>query len=136
MLLTTVTEDQEAIKAVLLAYCDALNSSSTEEVMKLYAADSIFMPQHFPTITGSNAIRDTYEKIFQTIALSVAFNIGDIVVTSSEWAFVNTSSVGTTKGHANGQVSVEGNQELFVLQKVGEVWKIARYCFCTTNPPN
>ena len=26
-------------------------------------------------------------------------------------------------------------QELFVFQKVDGAWKIARYCFSTTNPP-
>jgi len=26
-------------------------------------------------------------------------------------------------------------QELFVFQKIDGAWKIARYCFCTTNPP-
>jgi uncharacterized protein (TIGR02246 family) len=135
ILLIVVTEDQRAIKAVLLAYREALNSSSTEEVMKLYSPDSIFMPQHFPTTTGIDAIRETYDKIFHTITLTVEFNIGDIIVTGSGWGFVNTSSVGTTKSHANGQVSTEGNQELFIFQKFGEEWKIARYCFCTTNPP-
>jgi hypothetical protein len=27
------------------------------------------------------------------------------------------------------------NQELFVFQKIDDAWKIARYCFSTTNPP-
>jgi len=29
----------------------------------------------------------------------------------------------------------EANQELCVFQKVRGDWKIARYCFSTTNPP-
>jgi hypothetical protein len=29
----------------------------------------------------------------------------------------------------------EANQELFVFQKIDGTWKIARYCFSTTNPP-
>jgi len=33
------------------------------------------------------------------------------------------------------QSSPEANQELFVFQKVDSDWKIARYCFSTTNPP-
>jgi hypothetical protein len=36
---------------------------------------------------------------------------------------------------ATGQSSPEANQELFVFQKVANDWKIARYCFSTTNPP-
>jgi uncharacterized protein (TIGR02246 family) len=130
-----VTTDTETIKTVLYAYRDALNASSTDQVIKLYADDGIFMPQHFGTIIGSDAIRGAYDGIFSTIALAVEFEIGEVVITGSDWAFARTKSNGTTKDQANGNVSKEGNQELFVFQKVGGEWKIARYCFCTTNPP-
>jgi hypothetical protein len=39
------------------------------------------------------------------------------------------------KVHATGESSPESNQELFIFQKLGGAWKIARYCFSTTNPP-
>jgi uncharacterized protein (TIGR02246 family) len=130
-----VSTDIEAIKAVLNSYRDALNASSSEQVMKLYAADGIFMPQHFPTIVGEDAIRGAYNGIFGTIHLTVEFQIAEVIVTGSDWAFARTTSAGTTKDQATGQVSAEGNQELFVFQKVNGTWKIARYCFCTTNPP-
>jgi uncharacterized protein (TIGR02246 family) len=130
-----VSNDTDSIKAVLHSYRDALNASSSEQVMKLYAADGIFMPQHFPTIIGEEAVRGAYNGIFSTITLTVDFKIAEVVVTGSDWAFARTTSAGTTKDHASGQVSAEGNQELFVFQKVDGTWKIARYCFCTTNPP-
>jgi hypothetical protein len=52
-----------------------------------------------------------------------------------EWAFARTNSAGTATVHATGAESAEANQELFVMQKVGAAWKIARYCFSSTNPP-
>jgi uncharacterized protein (TIGR02246 family) len=129
-----VADDSAAIKAVLQSYRDALNASSAEQVMKLYAQDGVFMPQHFPTVIGSAAILDAYTNIFSAIALTVEFDLGEVVLTGPEWAFARTTSAGTTKDHASGDISAEGNQELFVFRKVGGVWKIARYCFCTTNP--
>ena len=46
-----------------------------------------------------------------------------------------TNSAGSVKVNVTGQTSREANQELFLFQKVGNEWKIARYCFSTTNPP-
>ena len=127
--------DKEAIKAALQDYRAALNASSTEKVLKLYAADGVFMPQHFPTIIGSDAIREAYSKIFSAIQLTVEFDIAEVVLTGPDWAFARTTSAGTTKDHTGGKTSAEANQELFVFRKDSGSWKIARYCFCTTNPP-
>lgn len=131
----TVTKDTEEIAAVLDRYKDALNASSTEMVMKLYAPDGVVMPQHFPSSVGTEAVRKTYDDIFAAITLSVKFTIEEIVPVEPEWAFARTNSAGTTKVKA-GDGGPEANQELFVLKKVDGVWKIARYCFSTTNPPH
>ena len=54
---------------------------------------------------------------------------------ADDWAFARTHSAGTTTINATGDQVVEGNQELFVLKKTDDGnWKIARYCFSTTNP--
>jgi ketosteroid isomerase-like protein len=66
----------------------------------------------------------------------VKFTIEEIVQMSPNWAFVRTNSAGTNKINATGAVSAEGNQELFVFKKDDEgVWKIARYSFSPTSPP-
>jgi len=43
----------QAITALLEKYNDALNSSSTDAVMPLYADDGIFMPPYSPSAIGS-----------------------------------------------------------------------------------
>jgi hypothetical protein len=50
------------------------------------------------------------------------------------WAFARTNSAGQTAINATCESAVEGNQELFVFHKPDGDWKIARYCFSTTNP--
>jgi ketosteroid isomerase-like protein len=65
----------------------------------------------------------------------VEFKVAEVVQVAPDWAFARTNSAGTVKVHATGTCSPEANQELFVFQKIGGGWKIARYCFSTTNPP-
>lgn len=127
--------NEEAITAVLAKYQDALNQSSTEAVMELYAPDGVFMPQHFPSSIGADAVRKAYQGVFAAIALSVTFTIAEVRQIAPDWAIARTNSAGTVKVNATGGGGPEANQELFVFQKIDDTWKIARYCFSTTNPP-
>jgi len=127
--------DEQAVAAVLAKYQDALNQSDTNAVMKLYASDGVFMPQHFPSSVGADAVRKAYDAVFAAITLSVNFNIAEILQIAPEWAIARTNSAGTVKAKATGGGGPEANQELFVFQKIDDAWKIARYCFSTTNPP-
>ena len=130
-----MTTDAEAIRSVLLAYNEGLNTQSTSACVELYTSDGIVMPQHIPASTGTEALKKAYDGFFAMLEFSVKFTITEITVASSEWAFARTTSAGTTKVRATGSPNHEQNQELFVMQKVKGEWKIARYCFCTTNPP-
>ena len=126
---------KEAVTALLAKYNDALNASSTEAVMPLYAEDGVFMPPYSPSAVGSEAPRKAYDAVFKAITLNVKFTIVEIVELTPEWAFARTNSAGTTLDHATGTKSVEANQELFIFRKDRDgSWKIARYSFSSTNP--
>jgi uncharacterized protein (TIGR02246 family) len=127
--------NEEAVAAVLANYQDALNQSNTDAVMKLYASDGVFMPQHSPSSIGADAVRKAYDAVFNAITLDVKFNVAEIHQIAPDWALARTNSAGTTKVHATGEGGPEANQELFLFQKINGAWKIARYCFSTTNPP-
>ena len=128
---------KEAIGGLLARYNEALNASSTDAVMPLYADDGVFMPPYSPSAVGSAAVRKAYDAVFQAITLHVKFTIAEIVELSPEWAFARTNSAGTTLDHATGAKRAEGNQELFIFRKDSDgSWKIARYSFSPTNPPS
>jgi uncharacterized protein (TIGR02246 family) len=129
-----VADDKTAITTLLRAYETALNASSASAILSLYAPDGVFMAQSFPTAVGRSSIREAYDRIFAAITLSVEFDIIEVVLVSEAWAFARTASKGTTVVKAGGGIK-EANQELFVLRRVDGDWKIAMYCFCTTNPP-
>ena len=126
--------NEKAVAAVLAQYQDALNQSDTDAVMKLYASDGVFMPQHFPSSVGAVAVRKAYLAVFEAITLRVEFKVAEILQIAPDWAIARTNSAGTAKVNATGDGGPEANQELFVFQKINDAWKIARYCFSTTNP--
>ena len=129
-----VSKDMDEISVVLNSYQDALNASSTDQAVKLYAPDGVLMAQHSPSAVGTDEVRKAYEEAFASSTLHVKFTIVEIVPTAPNWAFARTSSAGTVTVKAGGG-GLEANQELFILQKLGGGWKIARYCFSTTNRP-
>lgn len=122
------TNDQNAIKELLFAYRDALNASSTDQVIPLYTADGVFMPTGFPTAVGADQVRQAYDGVFANIKLSIEFFIDEVQV-DGDHAFARTTSRGTTLIHATGATVPEENRELFVLQRTKDGWKIARYMF-------
>ena len=127
--------DENAVASVLKDYEMALNRSDSEAALKLYAPDGVFMPQHSPASVGTAAVRKAYEAVFAAITLTVTFEIAEIRQIAPDWVLARTNSAGTTKNNARGAEGPEANQELFLFQKIDGAWKIARYCFCTTDPP-
>ena len=128
--------NEKAVFAALAKYQDALNQSDTDAVMELYASDGVFMPQNSPSSIGVDAVRKAYDAVFQAIQLTVKFDIAEVVEMAPDWVLARTNSAGTVKVHATGAGGPEANQELFLFQKIDGAWRIARYCFSTTNPPH
>jgi uncharacterized protein (TIGR02246 family) len=126
--------NEKAVAAVLAKYQDALNQSDTSTVMRLYARNGVFMPQNSPSRVGAEEVRRAYEAVFKTIKLTVQFNVAEVVEMAPNWVFARTNSAGTVKVLATGAGGPEANQELFLFQKIDGAWRIARYCFSTTNP--
>jgi len=127
--------EESKVKELLGNYERVLNSSDVEGILKLYAQDGVFMPQHSSSKVGTDAIREAYTHVFEAIDLDVVFDIIEVEIISDQWAFARTTSSGTTTINADGAKVPESNQELFLLGKQtnGE-WKIARYIFSTMNP--
>jgi uncharacterized protein (TIGR02246 family) len=129
------TADETAVRNVMSSYEAALNGSSTEAAMPLYAEDGVFMAPNNQSAVGKASVRQAYDAVFKAITLKVKFTIAELVIMSPQWAFVRTNSAGTQKINATGATSREANQELFILKKGDDgSWRIARYCFSTTNP--
>lgn len=84
-----------AIRQTIMRYQDALNASSTPQVLPLYSPDGVFMPPNSQPAVGISQVKQAYDDVFKRITLHVKFNIDEIVRMSSAWAFVRTNSAGT-----------------------------------------
>jgi uncharacterized protein (TIGR02246 family) len=130
------SDEETAIRRVMASYNDALNSGSTDAALALYAEDGVFMPPQSQSAVGKDAVRAAYDAVFRELEFEVEFTIAELVVMAPTWAYVRTNSAGTT-GHAStGKTTAEANQELFIFRKDGGEWRIARYSFSPTNPPD
>lgn len=118
---------------VIKAYEKSLNASDTQAALALYGEDPIFMPQYSAALSGRDAVKAGYEKVFSTLKLNVNFTIHE-VVEMGDLAYVRTTSAGKTEILARKTTVKEGNNELFIFRKEHGKWKIHRYLFASTNP--
>ena len=89
--------DETAVASILKDYQTALNGSDTQAVLKLYAPDGWFMPQHSPSIVGTAALRQAYDAVFAAITLTVELEIAEIRQIAPDWVLARTNSAGRTK---------------------------------------
>lgn len=113
---------------LLMEYEQALNSSDAVKATRLYTRNGVFMPSGAPTAIGLENIQGAYDFVFSNIQLNIKFFIEEITV-EHDLAFAVTSSRGTTLIRATGETIPEENRELFIFEKEGKAWKIARYMF-------
>lgn len=123
------TDIKKNIEKTLYAYENALNASSSQQVLPLYTQNGIFMPQGGPSAEGQEQLKGAYDFVFKTLQLNVKFKIEEITVIDENYAIARTVSKGTQLIHAEQKTTPEENRELFILQKENGEWKIARYMF-------
>jgi len=122
------------IVEVLKSYERALNASDLAGVVQLYTGDAVVLAPGAPSAVGIDAVRAAYTGIFQAIDLDLTFEVAEVNVVSSSWAFLRSNSHGTVTILANGAQVPSSNQELFVLNKSAGCWKLARYSFSSVLP--
>ena len=119
---------------VIKAYEKSLNASDPQAALSLYGEDPIFMPQYSAALSGRDAVEAGYQKVFSALKLNVTFAVHE-VVEMGDLAYVRTTSAGKTEILAKKTTVKEGNNELFIFRKERGNWKIHRYLFASTNPP-
>ena len=122
-----------ALCDVIQTYQTALNAKNVNAVLALYSSDPIFIPEFSPAVVGLDGVRAAYQSVFATIDFDIRFEIHELQQ-AGDWAWVRTTSAGTTVILASGAEVPEGNNELFVLHREHGAWKIHRYQFATNLP--
>ncbi len=120
---------EQKVSEPVLKYFNALNNSDHNTIMKLYSNDAVFMQQGAPAFKGKKAIDAAYTKIFELLKLDVSFKIAEIKILSHSYALVRTHSSGTALFKPEKKKRNEGSNELFILKKINDQWKIDHYIF-------
>jgi len=128
-----LSSEQQRIEKVIYAYGKAMNASDLDAVMALYAKDSVFMPSKQPTSVGWNAVKKAYKHEFEVIDLNVKIVI-DEVFQENNLAYVRSRSLGhLTLLATQKKKTTERYRAFFVLKKIDNDWKIARFLFNFSN---
>jgi len=120
--------DEAKIRELISVYQIALNNEEIEKISTLYSEQAIFMPPDVPAINGVEEIVLTYEYLFSQFDFELEFDIKQVVI-SENFAYVISNSEGTITLESNETEETSKNQEIFILIKEGDDWKISRYMF-------
>ena len=129
---TETTMEKSAIEKLIFAYQDALNASDVNKVIELYTKNGVLMANSAPTAEGAEQVKGTYQYVFDNFSYTLQFSIIEIVVNGNT-AFARSTSKGSFVIKSSGQTVPDENRELYVFEKVGGNWKIARYMYNKTK---
>jgi len=120
--------DEIKIRELISEYQIALNTEEIEKISTLYSNQAIFMPPDIPAINGVEEISLTYEYLFSQFNFELEFDIKEVVV-SENFAYVLSNSEGIITLESSETEETSKNQEIFILIKDADHWKISRYMF-------
>ena len=130
-----MNDDRNSIEQLLRTYFDVANDADAGLLASLYTDDAVLLAGDFPTASGRPDIEAFYSGAFSQLQLQIEVDLpaADIAV-HGDVAHATTSSTGTRTIRAPGDVVPENNRELWVLDRAGDDWKIARYMFNKSDP--
>ncbi len=120
--------DVAKIRELISEYQSMLNNEEIEKIPTLYSDQAIFMPPDVPAIKGVEEIGLTYEYLFSQFNFELEFDIKEVVI-AENFAYVISNSEGTITLESSETEETSKNQEIFILIKEGDDWKISRYMF-------
>ena len=100
--------DIQAIKDIVAKWEAAVNAGDTDRIMALYADNALRIPTNQPAIKGKEAIRSSYQQlfenyVFQDVYLVEDVSVGsDLAVAHATWSTVITPKAGGEPINANG----------------------------------
>ena len=109
-----------------------MTDEELEKIPTLYSDQTIFMPPEIPAINGVEEIVHTYEYLFSQFDFELEFDIKEIVISENS-AYVLSNSEGTITLENGETEETSKNQEIFILIKERDDWKISRYMFNSWN---
>ena len=114
-------KDQASIRERTDAFVKAFNAKEVNDVLGIYAENSVFMPPNEPIIRGKDALRTFYDDLLKSGATGLKLNVGE-VSGHGPLAYQSGTYEMEVK-RASGQATRDRGKYLFVLRKMGETWR-------------
>ena len=126
-------KDQTVIRERTDAFVKAFNAKDIDQILGIYAENSVFMPPNEPIIRGKDALRTFYGDLFKAGATDLRLNIAEV---SGHGPLAYQSG-----GYELNRGAVrDRGKYIFVLRKLADTWRFEYTVWnsdlpvSTTNP--
>src|SRR5262249_36033212 len=120
--------DEEAIRALDVAWSNAAQSKDLDKTVSYYADDASVLPPNMPIATGKDAIRALWSKMLAG-PWSLTFGPTKIVVSESRDMAYEIGTYQVTGNDAQGKPSSTAGKFVVAWQKRGGQWKVVADIF-------
>lgn len=117
--------DRAAVDSIRLDFEAGENTDSLELMTRHFATDVVGMPPGRATTVGVNALSEALRGFLAAYRVEVRYKSDEIVI-AGDWAFDRGSAVETLRPKAGGASTTEKAKYLWLSQRVGGTWKLAR----------
>ena len=123
-------KDQAAIRERSEAFVKAFNARELDQVLGIYAENSVFMPPNEPIIRGKDALKTFYTDMLKSGAADLRLNVAE--VSGSGPLAYQTGTYELNRG-AGGR---DRGKYLFVARKIADTWRYEYAMWNSDLPAN
>lgn len=123
----TTPQENQAVKDLLVAYAEALNTANIAAIPSFFSSEGCFMPDTFKTL-GKNDLKDANGNHLRKTNFHIVYTIKNVNF-DKEYAFVEAIAIVHEVDIHSGNEQCKTSRDFFVLHKEEHDWKIYRYLF-------
>jgi ketosteroid isomerase-like protein len=126
-------KDQATIRGRTEAFVKAFNDKAVDQVLAIYAENSVFMPPNQPIIRGKDALRTFYDDLLKSGAGNLTMDVAE-VSGHGPLAYQSGTYEMDVKSAA-GAPSRDRGKYLFVLRRLNDTWRYEYTVWNSDLPP-
>jgi uncharacterized protein (TIGR02246 family) len=122
------------VRRTTLALLDAMNASSPDGVLAVWAEDGVLMPPHHPAVRGAPAIAAYFRDLFARAALRFSFSSSEVLV-SGDLAVERVTYRASMQPRAGGPATGDEGKGLHVLRRQADgSWRLIQDLWNSDRP--
>jgi len=126
-------KDQATIRERTEAFVKAFNAKAIDQVLAIYAENSVFMPPNQPIIRGRDALRTFYDELLKSGAGNLKLDVAE-VSGHGPLAYQSGTYEMDVKS-ASGRPSRDRGKYLFILRRLNDTWRYEYTVWNSDLPP-